>query len=52
MVLRYGQQEMQSEVITAVDSDYAADKTTRKSITGVSQRIGSHVVKSTSNMQT
>ena len=52
VVLRYEQQEMVSEIVTAVDSDYAADKTTRKSITGMSQRLGSHVVKSTSNMQT
>ena len=52
VVMRYEEQDMQSEIITAVDSDYAADKTTRKSITGMSQRIGKHVVKSTSNMQT
>ena len=52
VVLRYEQQDIHSEIITAVDSDYSADKTIRKSITGMSQRSGSHGAKSTSNMQT
>jgi hypothetical protein len=52
VVNRFVQQKMPTEQITAVDSDYAADKATRKSITGMSQRLGAHTVKTTSNMQT
>jgi hypothetical protein len=43
---------MPKEQVTAVDSDHAADKATRKSITGMAMRLGGHTLKTTSNMQT
>ena len=36
----------------SVDLDHAADRITRKSIIGVVMRLGQHVVKGPSNMQT
>ena len=48
---RFTQQAMPKAIVTAVDSDHAADKLTRKSITGMVQRFGSHTIKHTSNMQ-
>ena len=43
---------MAKEIRTSVDSDYAADRSTRKSTTGMVIRLGTHVVKTTSNLQT
>ena len=42
---------MPKSIRTSVDSDYAADRTTRKSTTGMVVRLGMHVVKTTSNLQ-
>ena len=51
LALVYQQQEMPKSIRTSVDSDFAADRTTRKSTTGMIVRLGRHMVKSTSNLQ-
>ena len=51
LALRFDQQELSKCIRTSVDSDHAADKATRKSTTGMVQRLGMHVVKATSNLQ-
>ena len=51
VVLEYRQQKMPTELETVVDSDHAGEKTTRKSTGGLVQRIGNHVIKTTSNLQ-
>ena len=43
---------MPSCIRVSVESDHAADRITRKSITRMVMRLGQHVVKGTSNMQT
>jgi len=52
MALRYDQQTMSKTVRISVDSDHASDRSTRKSTTGMVIRVGQHVVKATSNLQT
>ena len=52
LALHYFQQTMAKQIRTSVDSDYAADRTTRKSTTGMVVRLGMHAVKTTSNLQT
>ena len=49
LVLR--QQKMPKYIRMSVDSDFAADRRTRKSTTGMVQRLGMHCVKATSNLQ-
>ena len=49
---RYWQQTLPTKVLVSVDSDHAGDKLTRKSTTGMVLRMGSHRVKTTSNLQT
>ena len=51
LALHFYQQTMPTKIRTSVDSDYAADRTTRKSTTGMVVRLGGHVVKTTSNLQ-
>ena len=43
---------MPESIRVSVDSDFAADRATRKSTTGMVQRLGRHPVKTTSNLQT
>ena len=52
MAVVYKQQTLPGTVRTSVDSDFAGCKITRKSTTGMVQRLGQHVLKSTSNLQT
>ena len=49
LVLR--QQRMPKTIRMSVDSDFAADRRTRRSTTGMVQRLGTHCVKATSNLQ-
>ena len=51
LALRFWQQDLSKVIRTTVDSDHAADRVTRKSTTGMVQRLGRHVVKATSNLQ-
>jgi hypothetical protein len=51
LALFYKQQIMPKTVKASVDSDYAADRLTRKSTTGMVVRLGAHVVKTSSNLQ-
>jgi len=51
LALQFDQQEMPSYIRVSVDSDHAADRSTRKSTTGMVQRLGRHVIKATSNLQ-
>ena len=50
--LVYRQQRMPYCLLVSVDSDHAADRLTRKSISGMAIRLGQHVVKATSSAQT
>ena len=52
LALVFKQQRMPKELKITVDSDHATDKTTRKSTTGMVQRLGLHTVKQSSNLQT
>merc|ERR1711994_582979 len=52
VVLRFEQQTMPKVLRTTVDSDHGADRLTRKSTTGMVQRLGQHTVKTSSNLQT
>ena len=52
VVLRFDQQTMPKTLRTIVDSDHGADRLTRKSTTGMVQRLGTHTIKTTSNLQT
>ena len=45
------QQRMPKVIRMSVDSDFAADRKTRRSTTGMVQRLGTHCVKATSNLQ-
>ncbi|CAE8666137.1 unnamed protein product, partial [Polarella glacialis] len=49
--LEYHQQTMPKYIRVSVDSDHAADKSTRKSTTDMVQRLGKHRIKTTSNLQ-
>eukprot|EP00972_Heterocapsa_arctica_P054672 8056183-Heterocapsa_arctica.AAC.1 len=51
LAMGYGQQAMPKCIRVSVDSDHAVDRTTRKSTTGMVQRLGRHPIKATSNMQ-
>lgn len=51
VVLPFNQQVMPDTLRTIVDSDHAADRLTRRSTTGMVQRLGSHTIKTTSNLQ-
>ena len=42
---------MPKSLRTIVDSDHGADRLTRKSATGMVQRLGTHTIKTTSNLQ-
>ena len=48
MAIRLDQQKMPSRLLISVDSDYAGDRATRKSTTGMVQRLGRHAIKTTS----
>ena len=50
--LQYEQQRMPANIRVSVDSDFAADRATRKSALGMVQRLGRHPVKTTSILQT
>ena len=52
VVLRFNQQTMPKTLRTIVDSDHGADRLTRRSTTGMVQRLGMHTIKTTSNLQT
>lgn len=52
LALRYDQQAKPTCIRVSVDSDHAADRLTRKSTTGMVQRLGLHPIKATSNLQT
>ena len=49
--LVYKQQSLQRKLTISVDSDHAADKSTRKSTTGMVLQISEHKVKNTSILQ-
>ena len=49
--LRYGQQQLSKTILVSVDSDHAADRGSRKSTTGMVQRLGTHPIKCSSNLQ-
>ena len=51
MALVLRQQRMPNNIRVSVDSDFAADRKTRRSTTGMVQRLGMHCVKATSNLQ-
>jgi len=51
MALRFSQQDMPKYLRVSVDSDFAGDRSTRKSTTGMVQRFGNHTIKTTSNLQ-
>ena len=51
VALRFNQQIMPKTLRTIVDSDHGADRLTRRSTTGMVQRLGSHTIKTTSNLQ-
>ena len=51
MALVLKQQRMPRVIRVSVDSDFAADRKTRRSTTGMVQRLGTHCVKATSNLQ-
>jgi hypothetical protein len=51
VALVYRQQRLPTRLTLSVDSDHAADKTTRKSTTGMVMQLGNHTVKNTSNLQ-
>eukprot|EP00971_Amphidinium_carterae_P280120 5560502-Amphidinium_carterae.1 len=48
----YHKQKWPGKVTVVVDTDFAGDQTTRKSTTGAATFLGSHCVKSQSNLQT
>ena len=48
----FRQQTLPNHLRVSVDSDFAGCKISRKSTTGMVQRLGSHVLKATSNLQT
>eukprot|EP00972_Heterocapsa_arctica_P040866 6022645-Heterocapsa_arctica.AAC.1 len=50
--MRCEQQLMPKCVRVSVGSDHAADRATRKSTTGMVQRLGRRPIKATSNLQT
>ena len=52
VAIRYDEQDMPHEIRISVDSDHAGDRSTRKSTTGMVQRLGSHTIKTSSNLQT
>ena len=49
--LVYEQQRMPDHILVSVDSDHAADRLTRKSISGLVIRLGLHVIKGSSSIQ-
>ena len=49
--LIYKQQRMPDYIRIAVDSDFAGDKLSRKSTTGMVQMLGTHVIRGSSNLQ-
>lgn len=51
LALIYKQQKLLKMLTLWVDSDHAADKTTRKSTTGMVMQLGNHTVNNTSNLQ-
>lgn len=52
MAVVFKQQRLPSSIRVSVDSDYAGCKITRKSTTGAVQRLGTHLLKSNSVLQT
>ena len=52
LALRHEQQRMPANIHVSVDSECAADRATRKSTTGMVQRLGRHPIKTTSNLET
>ena len=52
MAIRFWQQAFSPVITCMVDSDHAADRISRKSTTGMVVRLGSHTIKTTSNLQT
>ena len=52
MCLIYHQQRRPKKLLVSVDSDHGANKFNRKSTTGMVIRLGRHVLKCTSNLQT
>ena len=51
MIQRFVWQELQTDVITFTDSDWAGDKITRKSTSGGVMMMGLHMIKSWSTTQ-
>ncbi|CAK0904033.1 unnamed protein product, partial [Prorocentrum cordatum] len=49
--LIYDQQRMPDHILASVDSDHAADRLTRKSVSGMVIRMGRHVIKGSSSIQ-
>ncbi|CAK0795212.1 unnamed protein product [Prorocentrum cordatum] len=49
--LIYDQQRMPDHILVSVDSDHAADRLTRKSVSGMVIRMGRHVIKGSSSIQ-
>lgn len=52
VVLRFNQQTMPKTLRTLVDSDHGAERHTRRSTTGMVQRLGMHTIKTPSDLQT
>ena len=52
VILRFNEQAMAKVLRTLVDGDHGADGSTRKSTTGMVQRLGQHAVNTASNLQT
>ena len=51
VALRFEQQRKPTALRVSVDSDFAADRATRRSTTGMVQRLGQHPIKASSNLQ-
>ena len=52
LALRYEQRRLPTNIRVSVDSDFAADRATRKSTTAEVQRLGRDPISPTSNLQT
>lgn len=52
VVLHFDQQTMAKISRTIFGTDHGADRLTRRSTTGMVQRLGSHTIENTSNLQT